>query len=261
MRIGDRLDGGFESEVFAATTADGRPVVVKLAASGVRAAQEAAVLRIWSGTGVTAELLDADDDDHALLLARIRPGDPMPPSNLLAAADILQVLHAVPLPDAGFPTVEESYPAREKNSVDDVAYERTQRNEPHRGQAGLDRLDAARDLVIRLCRTTTRSVLLHGDFLIKNLLRDGSRYRAIDPMPMIGDPCSDIGFFVAGNGPVSTVMARARTLAIHCGQDPLRAERWAMAWTVLDAVSAWRADQPDLDRFVLGPDAARLLAA
>ena len=259
LRVRDRLGGGSRSEVFAANRHDGRQVVVKLATGSDQATREAAALRMWSSTGVTVELLDADHIDHALLLARAHPGHPLPASNIMAAADILRTLHAVWLPDKGFPAFEDVYPELERSSVDDAAYEQAHRNEPNRGRIGLDLLDAARELATALSDTSTRRVLLHGDLLAKNLLRDGTCYRAIDPTPMIGDPCADIGFFAAGTGAVDTILVRARTMAIHCQQDPQRAERWAVVWTVLDTASAWRDDQPALDLFLAGPDAQRLL--
>jgi streptomycin 6-kinase len=259
VRIGERLGGGSRSEVFAGTLDDGRPVVVKLAAARDRATREATALRVWAAFGVTAELLDADPVDHALLVAQVYPGVPISPSKLAAAAAVLRVLHAVPLPDLDFPTVEDAYSDLERNSVEDAAYEQAQRNEPDRGRAGLDRLDAARNIVATRCRTATRRVLLHGDFLVKNLLLDGAGYRAIDPAPMIGDPGADIGFFAASHGPVGTVLIRVRTLAVLCQQDPLRAERWAVAWTVLDTASAWRDDQAELEQFLVGEHAERLL--
>jgi streptomycin 6-kinase len=39
---------------------------------------------------------------------------------------------------------------------------------------------------MNLCATTERAVLLHGDFLDKNLLRCSGGYVAIDPTPRIG---------------------------------------------------------------------------
>ena len=53
--------------------------------------------------------------------------------------------------------------------------------------------------------------LLHGDLMAKNLLWDGSGLVAIDPMPMVGDPCSDIGFWAATTSPDA-----ARELARRC---------------------------------------------
>jgi len=55
--------------------------------------------------------------------------------------------------------------------------------DPKRGAAGLQRLDAARATALKLCATTERPVLLHGDFLDKNLLWKGVGYVAIDPIP------------------------------------------------------------------------------
>jgi fructosamine-3-kinase len=58
-----------------------------------------------------------------------------------------------------------------------------------------------------------RAVLLHGDFLDKNALRSGTGYVAIDPIPWIGDPCSDVGFFAAGHPPPATILDRASAIA------------------------------------------------
>ena len=70
---------------------------------------------------------------------------------------------------------------------------------------------------------------------------------AIDPIPTIGDPCADIGFFAAGHPPAATILHKAGAIAQLMGLDPKRAQRWAAVWTVLQACQAWRDDQSDLD--------------
>jgi len=99
---------------------------------------------------------------------------------------------------------------------------------------------------MRICETTDRTVLLHGDFLDKNLLWDGVGYVAIDPIPRIGDPCSDVGFFASGHPPATAILERATAIAARMDLDPHRARQWGAVWAVLEACSACRLDQSDL---------------
>jgi streptomycin 6-kinase len=98
----------------------------------------------------------------------------------------------------------------------------------------------ARAAAMNLCATTGRTVLLHGDFLDKNLLRSCAGYVAIDPMPRIGDPCADAGFFAACHPPATTILQRAAAIAGQMGLDRQRALRWAAVWAVLQTCQAWR---------------------
>ena len=113
---------------------------------------------------------------------------------------------------------------------------------------------------MRLCATADRAVLLHGDFLDKNLLWDGRGYVAIDPMPRIGDPCSDVGFFASGHPPATMILERATAIAARMNLDPHRALQWAAIWAVLEATSAWRPDQAELEASLSSDAFERLLA-
>ncbi len=119
--------------------------------------------------------------------------------------------------------------------------------------------DAARAAAMKLCASIGRTVLLHGDFLDKNLLWNGAGYLAIDPIPCIGDPCSDVGFFAAGNPPATTILPRAGTIAARMDLDQHRAREWAAIWTVLQTCQAWRPDQSDLDACMSSDVFERLL--
>jgi streptomycin 6-kinase len=92
-------------------------------------------------------------------------------------------------------------------------------------------------------------VLLHGDFLTKNLLSTSDGFVAIDPIPRLGDPASDIGFFASDHSP-ARILSVATELAGSMGASELRARQWAAVWTVLQTVSAWRDDQTELDALV-----------
>jgi streptomycin 6-kinase len=156
--------------------------------------------------------------------------------------------------------MERSYPFLAQHSLDDLEYERRTRGEPDRAAAAVELLPAAEAAVTRLCETNKVSVLLHGDFIDKNLLLDGDRYVAADPIPRVGDPASDIGFFAHEHPPASGILTRARAIAQATGNDEGRSQRWAAVWTVCVTVSAWRDDQPVLERLISSREFADLLA-
>lgn len=114
----------------------------------------------------------------------------------------------------------------------------------------------ARAAAMNLCATTERTVLLHGDFVDKNLLRSGAGYVAIDPIPRIGDPCSE----PACHPPATTILQRAGAVAGHMGLDRQRALRWAAVWAVLQTCQAWRDDQSDLKACLSSDQFEHLLA-
>lgn len=115
---------------------------------------------------------------------------------------------------------------------------------------------------LRLDASAKRKTLAHGDFVARNLLlaSDG-RYVAVDPLPYIGDPCSDAGQFSAYHSPVGTVIPRARAIAEATGNDPDRAATWAAVWMVLQACETWRDDSDDVQAWVVGDECRRLLHA
>lgn len=244
LQIGSPLEGGYLSQVCACTDAEGRPLVLKLQSTDVRTACEADALRLWKGRGAVT-LLDHDPDIRALLMERVIPGTPLPPGNeraaIAAAADLLAKLHETRLPTAHpFPSLSEYFDE----------YLKWARSEAEPGTVGIELLDDTRPLARQLCAAASESVLLHGDFLDKNLLLGPDGYRAIDPMPCIGDPCSDIGFFAAGRSPAGEITTRARALAERLGRDPNRAEQWAFIWAVGEACETWRDDSDELQAWV-----------
>jgi streptomycin 6-kinase len=258
-----RLTGGFRSAVIECTSADGTDVVVKLAGTVEETHAEAAALAAWTHTGAAVRLIDVDVTLGALLLERIRPGTPLPghddPVAIAVAADLLSRLHQVPPTTFPFPTVLESYVQRERVARDDADHEQRSTGNPDRGQAGIQRLPAARAAVVQLCSSADRGVLLHGDILAKNLLWNGAAYVVIDPMPHIGDPCADVGFFAAGHPPAATILSRATAIAELMGLPQHRAQRWAVVWTVLQTCQAWRDDQDELEACMSSRDFEQLI--
>lgn len=246
--------------MFRCVTASGGEAVFKVTVTSAEAAAEAAALSAWRDSGAAVRLLDADVASATLLLERISPGTPLPGGDeataVEVAAALLSRLHAAPRPAFPFPTLARAYPARERRARADAAHElRTRGAVP----AGLPLLPRARAAAMRLCASSARDVLLHGDFLDKNLLRDGARYVAIDPMPRVGDPCSDIGFFAAAHPPAAAMLDRAGALATRLGEDPLRAARWTAVWAVGEACETWRADSSELAAALTSAAVDRLL--
>jgi streptomycin 6-kinase len=230
------MAGGALSAVLAGRRlADGRAAMLKLSALDAHSAvAEAAALAAWDGVGACA-LLAAGEGSTALLLAAIEPGDAVTPSgdDAVDAADaggLLALLHR-PLPTpAGVPDGAGELGWRfgrarrwldEGRAVAAVA--------PHE-------LEAAARAAGALHRSGGRA-LCHGDFLDKNLLLDaGRRWWAIDPLPCIGDPCMDAGFWALHHRPGIAVRDRCDLIAAAGGMDPQRVWRWASAFAAAEAV-------------------------
>jgi streptomycin 6-kinase len=260
---GSRLDGGFRSDVFGCTTPAGAEVVVKLTVTQEQARAEAAALAMWEHTGAVVRLIDAAFEHSALILERVRPATPLPGGDdrvaIEVAVDLLTRLHRARAAAFPFPALEETYVQLEDQARDNAAYEQRTRHAPTRGEAGLQRLSAARAAAMRLCATARRTVVLHGDFLDKNLLRNGARYVAIDPIPRLGDPCADVGFFAAGQRPATGILPRTYAIAGQMGLDQHRAQRWAAVWSVLQTCHAWRDDQSELETCLASSEFEQLL--
>jgi streptomycin 6-kinase len=216
-------------------------------------AQEAAALRAWNGRGAV-ELLAFAPDRRAILTRRALPGTPLPPGEeqeaLPAVADVLSRLF-----DATIPAVEL---APLGDVVDRHLVARLAVAGDARGL--LERpIATARESARSLAASAPRAVLLHGDLMDKNLLRDRDRVVAIDPMPSVGDPHADIGFWAATRPPAGGLAARAAGLARLLGCDEARASRCAAVYAVAAACETWRTDTRELRAWVRSPRAAELL--
>jgi streptomycin 6-kinase len=238
---------------------DGEDLVLKLSRPLVRPADEANALAHWGGLGA-ARLVGWDPEIGALLLERIRPGTFLMDRDrsaaddrlaITAASGALSAMQSVPPPPVGtFPSFEEKL----RWWLDYTATF----GEPD--AAGTPMLPLFERCALRLDATAERRTLTHGDYVAKNLLlgHDGG-YLAIDPMPFIGDPCSDIGQFSAYHSPVATVLPRARGIAESTGNDPDRAASWTAAWMVFQACETWRDDSDEVQAWVATEECQRLL--
>lgn len=225
--------------------------MIKLTATAGDAITEAAALRRWAGTGAAVGLVDIDAETGSLLLERLRPGTPMPRGALFLepAASVLNALHRAPSNDYPFPALAGTSSEHEREVLDDLMFERRSRGEPERAVGAELCLPSAGRLMERLCATAEDTVVLHGDFLTKNLLSVGDSYRAIDPIARYGDPCADVGAF-ASDQPAAAILDTAAELARLLDLSVDRVIAWSTVWTVMLTAQAWRPDQEELDTVV-----------
>jgi streptomycin 6-kinase len=259
LTVGEPLAGGLVGHVFACTTRDGDAAVLKLnpPSSDVVAGtpeQVAAALRAWRGRGAV-ELLAFAPDQRALLTRRALPGTPLPPGDehqaLHAVADVLSQLFDSTIPAVEFAPLAE---AVDRHLVRKLAGAGDAR------EMLAPLIEKARTSAHSLAMSAASEVLLHGDVMDKNLLRDHDRVVAIDPMPHVGDPHSDIGFWAATRSPAAERTARAAELARLLTCDPDRASRWEAVYAVGSACEMWRPDTRELREWVCSPRAAELLS-
>ncbi len=270
LTIGDELAGGTRSAVFAATDELGRDLVLKLPAlnraHGDPTEAEAAALRSWARTSAAVDLVAVTAD--ALLLARARPGRQQPwrPEGNLddtvgMAGELLRRLWSAPPGYFRYPTLSSVYAEDERVARDDASVEQRKRSEPDRGVPGLRRLPAAAVAAEQLMVTAPASILLHGDFITKNIVSDDTSpvgYVALDPLPMMGDPAAEVASFAAYH-PAQIIMPIAEALATEVDVAPQRALRWAAIWAVHQAAQAWRDDQEVLESLMASPMIDNLL--
>lgn len=264
--MGERLNGGHSGAwLYDCVDPAGAPLVLKLyppdagggrLASAAKATMEAAALQVCQGRGAaTVQAFDAASG--ALLLERIVPGTHLPQNNpnqgARVAADVLAKLHGVKLDSAStFPTLSDWF-----DGLIGYGTPVQERYEPE--TMGWRYLDLARSAGVDLGVERRPQVLLHGDFLNKNLLLGPAGYVAVDPLPMGGDPCCDVGFFAASYRPATDPVEVAQLVAARLGYDIARAARWAAVWAVNEARETWREDYGVLASWVASRECAALL--
>ena len=255
--VGEPFETGMAGWTAPATTATGGDVVVKLSYPHDEARDEAAALRAWHGVGAV-ELLDADTDDWALLLQRLRPGTTLfdarlpTEAHLAVGAELLHRMATVAVPG--------SLPFRDlvevANRLAVIATDRVDRLLPESPIEVDSGLCHAIELLRSLPNDAALRGLAHGDLNPGNILRhDDSEdaegqtgWRAIDPKPVFGDRAWDPWPLVTQVGdwtvtvPAATELAdRARLVADLTGLDPARIAAWCVARGVESGL--WAADR------------------
>ena len=223
--------------VTAVTGKNGKSGVLKLGIPDGHLSAEAEALRIFDGDGAV-RLVAEDAARGALLMERARPGTPVTSlveqDDAAATAVLIEAgrrLHRVPPPECTLPHLRDE-------GADLRGY-------LHRyaGDGPIPRrlFERAAELFDDLCATAPLDLVLHGDLHHDNVLRDGDRWRAIDPFGRVGDPGYDGGVLlynprpdVRDPGLLRLVPARIEQLADGSPMD--RVVAWGFVAGVLSEV-------------------------
>ena len=87
----------------------------------------------------------------------------------------------------------------------------------------------AAELFASLPASSTRTVLLHGDFHRRNVLRSERGWLAVDPASMAGDPSFDVARFLMNEMSDAATALRADAMADRLGLDRDRTRAWLFA--------------------------------
>ncbi len=251
--VGRPFEDGMSAWTAPVTTLSGSAAVLKISYPHSEARPEAAALRVWAGRGAVP-LLDAHEDDWALLLVRCAPGTALRDEGLQEAehlrigAELMGLMATATVPvDGPFPTL-----VRVAADLADVASERIERllgSAPIPMDEGF--LVHGVDLMRILPFGAPREGLTHGDLNPGNILRDDSAptgWIAIDPKAVIGDLTWDLWPLVTQVGDWATttpaagrLAERARLVSDLAGLDGARIAAWSTARGIESAL--WAADR------------------
>jgi streptomycin 6-kinase len=230
LEIGRFLPGGLMSCCLAVRLPTGGPAVLKLSGAWTPAEPEAVALRHWSG-GPAPFLMRADDDGNALLMERIVPGERFAGGtsdrDIESVARLIALLHA--------PAVSEADTRRLLKLADVVEREIATAGAEAKARSSSEavelrpRLEQARWRVAELLGAWSgEDVLLHGDLESRNVLRCCRRgVVAIDPLPCLGDPAYDAGYWLASAIEPDNRERVAGALSRCIGLDADRVALWA----------------------------------
>jgi streptomycin 6-kinase len=215
LEVVAKMTGG-TSVTFRCRRSDGSGAYLKITPDAEVFATEAAALRAWAACPAVVSLLDAVDDDKALLIEALEPGTPL--ADWRPAGALLEQLRAMPAP-TGFPTVADRV---------DFMFALAARRNPG---VPVPLLEASHAAARRLADTGTVVRLVHGDLHPGNVLSSARGPVAIDPRPCLGDPDLDVVDW-AFLDVTTDAQLRARIAALDV-LDEDRAYEWSRALAVL----------------------------
>ncbi|MBC2873793.1 MULTISPECIES: aminoglycoside phosphotransferase family protein [Streptomyces] len=230
---------GYVALVLPVRREDGTPAALKLQPVDEERAGEPLALRAWSGRGAV-RLLEDDPATGTLLLERLDPArslddEPDAEAALLTLTGLLARLHTAPAP-AGLRHLGDV--TREMLAAVPAALPALENEEERAWLAGC--AEAVREVA-----TEPGDRLLHWDLHYENVLAplpgspaaDRGPWLAIDPVPLVGDPCFDLmpAFdnrwedLVATGDVERAVRRRFDLMTDVLSLDRGRAARWTMA--------------------------------
>jgi streptomycin 6-kinase len=227
LELEEPFAGGFASHVVPAGE-----VVLKIQWPHRESDHEADALELWDGNGAV-RLLARDDERHALLLERCRPGTPLRDRALDVLIDLLPRLWT----SAGTPFT---------SLTDEAArWASTIRGEWEAAGKPFEEVlvDAAISTLEELAATQGEQVLLHQDLHPDNVLAsEREPWLVIDPKPLVGEREFAVAPIVRAfelGARRHDVLHRLDRLTGELGLDRARARSWTIAQTV-----AWTPRDP-----------------
>jgi streptomycin 6-kinase len=225
--------------VAPAVRADGTEVVIKIGCPNSEIRRELAALRLYAGDGMV-QLLEADEDQCAFVLERIRPGATLATlpddeeAMAIAAQMMKQLWQPLPAEHSFRPVAEWAAGLRGLREMFGGGT----------GPLSKDLVEQAEAHFAELLGSMTNLVLLHGDLHHYNILSaERQPWLALDPKGMVGEPEYEIGplmynpFDLLTRPEPGRILARRiDQLAEILGFDKQRLQAWGVAQAVL---SAW----------------------
>jgi streptomycin 6-kinase len=208
--------------------------VLKLGVPNRELRSEIAALSLYDGHG-SARLLEAEADQGALLIERLRPGIRLAEvaddelATAMAAQVMRQLWRALPA-DHGFPTIASWAAGLERLRA---------RFEGGTGPLPTDLVGQAEGLFRDLLASAAPPVLLHGDLHHDNILSaQRAPWLALDPKGLAGELAYEVGALMRNPRPqpAAVLARRADILAEILEIDRGRLLAWSLAQAVL---SAW----------------------
>lgn len=171
------------------------PIVLKMAQPHWEVTNEITSMRIYSGSGLYAELLDSDESAAWYLQTRVQPGEML--QTLTQSGEVsddeatriaARLMRGSMRPEPGGLT--HSFPNLDRWLQSLWAY----------AESGKDIIPAGQmELALRhgheLARSPGQPMLLHGDFHHGNILRNEDGWTIIDPKGIVADAAFEVGPF------------------------------------------------------------------
>jgi hypothetical protein len=212
------LEGGAMSVVVLCRDSAGTAAVLKVPGTRAMGIAESTALASWKNGALPGVL--ATDPDTGSFLMEFIPSIKQAPSPA-GITGLLERLHVAPV--IGTEPLETVLDGRiEAAALRFAAGDRA---------AEREHLAVATAMMEALQRTASPT-MVHGDFQAKNVLTGEHGPVAIDPLPAVGDPFSDLGLWIAG-GSAGQRGAAFRHYA-GASSDPHRLLAWTWALAVLE---------------------------
>jgi streptomycin 6-kinase len=235
--------------VAPAILSDGSEAVLKVGVPNSELALEIAALKAFNGFGAV-KLLESDQELGALLLERLRPGEPLIQMGddehaTAVAIMVIRQLQSCSVKHVSFPSVADWFHGFQR--LRDMFGGET-------GPIPNELIEKAEGLSQDLITSMEASVLLHGDLHHWNILSsEREQWLAIDPKGVIGEPAYETGAWLRNPfpgilemaNPESVISRRIDQFSNDLGYDRERIVGWGFTQAVL--ASSWSFQDRETD--------------